>query len=230
MYDTQYWYRPGDNSSVYNFNGYNGGTYWGAPSYPSDSRRNLGNQNVVNPVNPFSQYGQVQSNAIPENMVQPFSSYPPATPVGSMGSPVAGAGLNAFVESRRNAVPAGTAPQNNPWAQQAAPAQVPQINALNVQPNCASCSFLNGGSNNPWNYTVSSFDKKNVWNNEYTQPRPLDMPYDAWKNVNQQAQQGPNAYGQFNYATLGLNNFANHQPVSENWNDIATKNWSPETL
>ena len=228
MYDNQYWYKPGNNPNPYNFGGYNGGSYWGSSTYPSDSRRNLGAQCAVNPVNPFSQYGQVQNNSIPENMVQPFSSYPPATPAGAMGAPVAGAGLNAFVESRRNAPQANaTTPQNNPWAQQTTPAPV-QPNALNYQPNCATCGFMNGGSG-AWNYSVSSFDKKNVWNNEYTRPRPLDMPYDAWKNVNKPA--APvGGYDQYNYTTLGLNTLTSHQPVAENWNDIATKNWSPETL
>ena len=219
MFDNQYWHRPGEASNgVYNFNGYNGGTYWGAPQYPSDSRRNIGTPSAANPVNPFNQYGQVGINnqAIPENMVQPCSTYPPSTPVGQLG-------LNAYVETRRNTAPVpGSAPQNNPWAPQS-PVAAP------AQPDCAACAYANnnGGYTNAWNYTVSSFDKKGVWNNQYTQAKQLDMPNVAWDNPQQNS-----GYNRYNYNTIGLNTntFADHKPVDENWYEIATKNWSPESL
>lgn len=220
MFDSQYWYRPGDASTrVYNFNGYNGGTYWGNPTYPADSRRNIG-ANPVNPVNPFAQYGQVGNSnpSIPESMVQPCSTYPPPVPAGQLD-------LNAYVETRRNTAPVpGSAPQNNAWAPQS-----PVAASTSMQPNCASCAYAkNSGYSDVWNYSVSSFDKRGVWNNQYTQPRPVEMPSVSWNTPQHNAFD----YNGYNYNTIGLNTntFADHRPIEENWNDIARKNWSPESL
>ena len=67
------------------------------------SRRNL---NPVNPFqqfgqqmpqqpNPFQQFGTNNNGAIPENMVQPFGTYPPSTPVGNQQQ----MGLNALIDA-----------------------------------------------------------------------------------------------------------------------------------
>ena len=68
-------YYPGSlnpyNIDPYGFNAYG---YNGQP----DSRRNIGGNNAMNPVNPFAQFGQTQSpTSIPETAVQP--SYSAAT-------------------------------------------------------------------------------------------------------------------------------------------------------
>lgn len=223
---SQYWYNSQNSYPTYASN-----CYWGNPSYQADSRRNIGNA-PANPVNPFAQYGQVgQTQYIPESAVQPFSSYPPSTPSGISGA----GGLNSFVETRRNTVPASTAPQNNPWvANQPATVQAP-VQTMTQPQNALTWGCIapeNHYSGPQWNYPVAGFDKKGCWQNEYTQPKQLDMPANAWQSVYQQpAQQNVfGGYQQFNYSTLDLNSGTHCQPVADNWLDIATKNWSPDSL
>ena len=209
------------------------------------SRRNL------NPVNPFQQWGQQQApqpnpfqqfgsnpgnNAIPENMVQPFGTYPPSTPVNQQ-QPM---GLNALIDSRRNMNNPIQVSQNNPWAtpqQQAPQNPVPDqtFNQFNNGYNAFDLNqyYMNNGfmvdmatealyqNNGP-----TSFDKNNAWDNFYTQYRPLMPPQNInWRPNNQCQQsspfslQAPQPYAMPQYPTQQYS-------TPQNWNDIADRNWA----
>lgn len=212
--------------------------YWGGsngygPSFNDGSRRNvLGPVNPVNPVNqaapnPFAQYGN-QSTTIPESAVQPFSSYPPSTPMPN------GGGLNSMVESRRNALASTTAAnQNNPWAVKSnPPAPVPPgYPAQNPGTGWNGPTSPYGYCTNEYNSLYANnpsfgFDKHNRWDNYYTQSRPYPMPNINW-NEPQPSQQNPYAYGgncyQGGYNPATINQFPT---APMNWKDKATENWS----
>lgn len=225
----QYTYQNQQQNNMYYYpgNGYNTNPYgYGYGNNPqSDSRRN-----VMNPVNPFNQFGQNQQNAIPESAVKPFSSYPPATPMGAPSQPM---GLNSLVESRRN-IPTNTTPNtsSNPWATQ----QQPQPNPFQAQQN--TTNFGMNGCYDPYNpaYKIdpsmavlygntnpTPFDKHCSWDNFYTQPRNIDMP-----NINWNAQ--------YNNNQACYNNPLPQYPVQQyptaqqNWKEIAEKNWGSSNL
>lgn len=210
--------------------------YWGgmnpygnAMNPYGDSRRNMNMQSPMNPVNPFNQFGQVgmnnpQNNTIPEQNVQPFSSYPPSTPNGNNQASMP-MGLNSFIDSRRN-IPSvlNTTTQNNPWAQQT---QQPNNNFMQTpynQPQQMSGYFNNGyypdmstmalyGNNGN-----NSFTNGNNWDNYYTQSRPLPMPMVQWNN-----QQNPYNQPQQMMPQYPIQQFPTAQ---QNWKDIAERNWA----
>jgi hypothetical protein len=212
----------------------------GGMSYMNDtsSRRNF------NPVNPFQQFGQAQpaatnpfannnnNGSIPEQFVQPFGTYPPATP---NGNPM---GLNALVDSRRNMNNPVQVSQNNPWATQqpAAPAApvapVAQMPQMPTNPcmnpydpygmggfkiDMSTAALYNASS-------IPSFDKSNSWDNCYTKYRPLMSP----NNIDW--------YGQYNgqqssFMLQAPQPQAMQYPVQQynvpqNWNDLAERNWT----
>lgn len=199
-----------------------GGSYG---SYDANSRRN------INPVNPFTQFGQQKPAAqmIPESAVQPFSSYPPATPQQSYG-------LNSIVESRRN-MPAPTVQQNNPWAQTPAPQMaapvVPDQTNSYIPQNAyfdpgympakidMNTAALYGGG-----YQMS-YDKHNAWDNYYTQARTLPMPSIDWHGAPNCQQCGMNMYNAPKAPQYPTNQF---KPANMNWADIAKTNWSEANL
>lgn len=208
------------------------------------SRRNL---NPVNPFqqfgqqmpqqpNPFQQFGTNNNGAIPENMVQPFGTYPPSTPVGNQQQ----MGLNALIDSRRNMNNPVQVSQNNPWATPAPQQQnpVPDTNAFNQLYNNGYNAFdlntyyMNNGfkvdmatSALYQNGNPSSFDKNNAWDNFYTQYRPLMPPQNInWRPNNQCQQnpftlQAPQPYAMPQYPTQQYS-------TPQNWNDIANRNWA----
>jgi hypothetical protein len=237
-------------NSMY-WNGSSFGPMMGMPGFndPS-SRRNL------NPVNPFQQFGQTvpqqpnpytqfgtnNNGAIPESMVQPFGTYPPATPAGNQQM-----GLNSLIDSRRNMNNPIQVSQNNPWAtpQQQSPAPQPTQGAYQ-DPNNAFNPFANNGYNafdlNQYymnngfkvdmataalyqNNGPTSFDKNNAWDNYYTQYRPLMPPQNINWRPNPQAQgspfnlQAPQPYAMPQYPVQ-------QYATPQNWNDIADRNWA----
>lgn len=223
----QHTYQPAPQTDMFYWGGLNG------YSQPNDlSRRNMYNpMNPVNPTapNPFQQYGN-QSTTIPESAVQPFSSYPPSTPM-----PNGSCGLNSMVESRRNTLTTTTANQNNPWA----------MKTSTPVPNTTPMGYPQPNSNNAWgmqtqynyyapnaynslygNNSSFSFDKHNRWDNYYTQSRPFPMPNIDWNN---QHQSNPNQYGCANGVVYpGYNPpMMNQFPTAPlNWKDKASENWS----
>lgn len=188
----------------------------------ADSRRNVGN-----PVNPFATFGQTQPPAVPESQVQPFASYPPSTPV-----PNQPLSLNSLIEnSRRNAPPQPTAA--NIWAQsQQAP--TPQTAAVfNAVPGANNGMYgyadLYSGYRIDMNtvplYGDSSFgfDKRQSWENCYTQNRPIPMPAIDWRA---QSNPAPAAYAQPIPPYPGQ-----YFPSSQNnWREIAERNWGSASL
>lgn len=195
---------------------------------PNDSRRNVGyGMTPVNPVNPFMQFGQslqTQQQSIPESSVQPFASYPPATPMGA----TAPMGLNSMVENSRRNIPA-TPTQNNPWATST---NMP-MNTMPTQP------MFGGGIPNNWfdnGYNIGykidmntmalygdntfSFDKHQSWENGYTQNRSIGMPNINWQN---------NAQACYNQPMMPQYPIQ-QQAVQANWKEIAEKNWGSNNL
>ena len=207
--------------------------YWGGGMNPygtmgmgfNDGSR----RNTMNPVNPFAQFGQTpaQPQAVPEQAVQPFSSYPPSAPT---AQPM---GLNSMVESRRN-IPAPQAPQNNPWAtpQFQTPSQqtmavfnsIPsqQQTATWFDPNCYGGPGYRVDMNTMSLYgnNTTGFDRHNSWENYYTQNRPLPMPIIDWK-----AQQSFN-----NPATMPQYSVQQFPTAQQSWKDIAEQNWAQQKL
>ena len=226
--------------------------YWGGgygmmnmPYNDPTSRRNF------NPVNPFQQWGQQQpvqpqnsmfgnnnnNGAIPENMVQPFGTYPPSSP-----QPMQ-MGLNSLVDSRRNMNNPVQVSQNNPWAtpaQQAQPQLPPMQQNTNpfqpqqqnpftgfgyVDPNYYANNFrVDMATAALYNNNGTTLDKNNAWENYFTQYRPLQQPQNINWRPNEQYQQNPftlqspQPYAMPQYPVQQYS-------MSQNWNDIATKNW-----
>lgn len=226
----QHTYQPQQN--MYNY--WDGGmgmmnTYMNP--YNMDSRRN--GMMPMNPVNPFNQFGQTQqNNVIPENMVQPFSSYPPSTPMGN-----ASGGLNSMLaDSRRNINQPTT--NNNPWApQQNMPAPIQPAPQPQQNP------YMNqyAGYQNPYGGYFDipridmntaalygglgsglGFEKKGgTWDNYYTQTRALPMPVVDWRQQQMnpiQNQYQPQMQPQYPIQQM--------QTTQQNWKDIAERNWS----
>ena len=240
-------YQQPQNTSMY-WNGSNFGMMGMTGFNDPSSRRNL------NPVNPFQQFGQGQqqnqpnpfqqfgnnnNGAIPESMVQPFGTYPPATPAGNQPM-----GLNSFIDSRRNMNNPTQVSQNNPWA-------TPQPVQANQQPmpdnsfnpftnmNMGYNAFdMNNYYNNNGfkvdmatsalyqNNGNTTFDKNNAWDNFYTAYRPLIPP----QNINWRPQE--NGYQQNPFTLQSPQPYAQPQyPVQQyatpqNWNDMAERNWA----
>lgn len=240
----QHTYQPQQSALNYWDGGMGMGTYMN-PYNNMDSRRNMGMAPVspMNPVNPFNQFGpsQNQQNAIPESQVQPFSTYPPQTPMAN-----AAGGLNGMlVDSRRNT------PQQpmttNPWAT-AQQNQMAQQSAMNMQQNPYMNPYANpymgslysGNVDYPYVDMNTSalygnlgnnmgFDKKGIWDNYYTQSRALPMPVIDWRQQNQQNNyqnpyqyQQQNAMPQLSMKSIGTNN--------QNWKDIAEQNWANSSI
>lgn len=235
----QHTYQPAPHTDMFYWGGSNGF----GPSFNDGSRRNMFNNpmmnntmNPTNPVapNPFQQYGN-QSATIPESAVQPFSSYPPSTPMPNNG------GLNSMVESRRNVLAAtSVGNQNNPWAVKSTPpvpspsiptTQTPSNNAWGT-PN--PCNYYGPNEYNSLynNHPSYGFNKQGRWENYYTQTRTFPMPNIDWNNNNMQ-----NQYNQYGYPTqncgmtpggYGYNpSMVNQFPTAPlNWKDKATENWS----
>lgn len=226
----QHTYQPPQNDMFY----WSGamGAFGPNMGYNDGSRRN-----TMNPVNPFAQFGQNQPQAIPEQAVQPFSSYPPSAP---MAAPVAPQpmGLNSMVESRRN-VPPTPVGQNNPWAQpqQATPQYPVQPTYTQVpgqmpmagwfDPNMGAPGFkidmntmaLYGGN-------TFGFDKHNSWENYYTQNRPIGAPNINWQAAPPQLPPGYAAYQQ-PAAQYPMSQFPTSQ---QSWKDIAERNWAGQNI
>ena len=225
-------YYPGSlnpyNIDPYGFNAYG---YNGQP----DSRRNIGGNNAMNPVNPFAQFGQTQSpTSIPETAVQPYSSYPPATPNGQQAM-----GLNAMIDSRRN-VTSTPATSTNPWAQQQQNAfQAPTIpsvpSPVNTIPggNQTSGWFDYGCTpgykidtnmlalygNNPY-----GFDRHQSWENYYTQERKLPMPTIDWRAISE-------AQAPYNNRPAMPQYPVQQWPTAQvNWRESAEQIWSSPSL
>lgn len=225
----QHTYQAQNNDMIY----WNGNSMMGLNpnvGYNDGSRRNI--MNPVNPmgapVNPFSQFGQAQPQAIPESAVQPFSSYPPSSP----STAPQNLGLNSMVESRRNTPPTQPTVQNNPWAPQ------PQVPQYPVQPLCQPINGYFDPNVTP-GYRVDmntmalygngqfGFDKHNSWENYYTQNRTLAMPSINWNQpVQSMVPQGYAAYSQ-PVVQYPVNQF---QPVNQSWKDIAEKNWAGQNI
>lgn len=211
-------YQDTSNNAMFYWNGSSG-----AFGYDYNSRRNAGSpMNPVNPFTQFGQYGQPKATTIPESAVQPFSSYPPATPQQNMG-------LNAMVESRRNMVTPQTAPQNNPWAQPQPQMPAPQPQAPVFDPYACNPGYFGGYMPGPrvdmntsalYGNNQFGFDKHNSWENYYTQNRPLPMPVVDWRNP--QPQQCANMYN----IPKGPQYPTNQNATSCSWTDISKTNWS----
>jgi len=206
--------------------------------YQSDSRR------AINPVNPYGVYPNPnqpmngynpQNQAIPESQVQPFSSYPPSTPLGNV--PNMG-GLNSLVDSRRNFD--NTLPQNNPWiTQNPAPTYTQPQNNFNNNGyggnfnNGYPSTFGNVESNTLALYSSGSMGynrKVGAWDNCYVQNRAIPMPVIDWRQQqqNQQNQQNQQVYS---YQPNMQPQFPpQYQNTQANWAEIAVKNWSSNKL
>lgn len=232
--------KPVQQSSMY----WNGG--YGILNMPYNdpaSRRNF------NPVNPFQQWGQAQpvqpqqtqfgtnqNGSIPESMVQPFGTYPPATPMGNQPM-----GLNSLIDTRRNMNNPTQVSQNNPWAtpaQQTTPvpamAPAPVQNPF-TQPTYSYvdqyCNMYNQGykvdmaTSALYNNSGLSLDKNNAWDNYFTQYRPLMPPQNINWRPNEQYQQNP--FGLQAPQPYAMPQYPVQQySVPQNWNDIAERNWS----
>ena len=227
-----YTYQQNQNPSYYypGNNGYNNPPYgYGYDNnYQPDSRRNM-----MNPVNPFSQFGQTQPTSIPENAVQPFSSYPASTPQQAQQQQM---GLNAMIEgSRRNLTSVNVNPADNPWAQNQ---QIP-VNNNPFYPQAPVNTFNMNGCYDPYNPlfnsiepsmmalyggfgTPSTFDKSNVWDNYYTQTRPLNLPNIDWTAMQNQQQYQYNQpmYNQPQYPVQ------QYPTAQQSWKEIAERNWA----
>jgi hypothetical protein len=226
----QHTYQPQQNDSFY-WGGSFGNSFGPNMGYNDGSRRNTP-INPVNPFgtqgpNPFNTFGQVNPNTqagIPETAVQPFSSYPPSTPQPGMG-------LNGLVESRRN-TPLPTAPQSNPWATQPTvpqfTPQAPQMSWNQPQVNPFDPYACQGPGNALPMNTVAlynnnnqfGFDKRNSWENCYTQYRPLQTPAGNWNNQNNQF-----GYNQYQQSAVQYPNMNQIPTSQQSWKDIAIKNW-----
>mgnify|MGYP006053845635 FL=1 len=176
-----------------------GGVPFGGTPYPTQ--------------NPYQQQQVPQqgTTVIPEQNVQPFSTYPPAKQMNPND-------LNAFIESRRN-IPS---PQTNPWA-------TPQTVNPSPQAYCTPDPY-----HTPWEapfmgtygtmkdgMTVQPIDRKNLWgDNPFSQPSPVAPPQIDWtaamKNATNTAPMFNNAYG-YSYP-------AQNQNV--NWFDAVQRNFA----
>lgn len=220
----QHTYQPTPTSDMFYWGGSNVNGF-GQPANDGSRRNMLGPMNPVNPAapNPFQQYGN-QNTTIPENAVQPFSSYPPSTPMPN-------GGLNSMVESRRNAMTTTPAAvQNNPWAVKTSP---PVATPPGYPPQNSGTGW---GTPNPYGYGPNeynslyannssfTFDKHGRWDNYYTQNKPFPMPNINW-NAPQQPQPNPYGYptGYPGYNPATINQFPT---APMNWKDKATENWS----
>lgn len=243
-------YQKPEQTSMY-WNGGYSGMSMSMPYNDPTSRRNF------NPVNPFQQWGQGQpqqpfqpfqpqnmqfgtnanNTGIPENMVQPFGTYPPSGPQQPNMN-----GLNSFIDSRRNMNNPVQVSQNNPWATPVAPTQDPNANAFQQQPysNPFATQPMYGYDQNYYgnngffkvdmstaalyNNSGSALNKNNAWDNYFTQYRPLPQPQNInWRPEQQYQQspftlQAPQPYAMPQYPVQQYS-------VPQNWNDIAEKNW-----
>lgn len=222
----QHTYQPQQQNDLYYYSGGMVNPY--ASIVPqNDSRRN-----VFNPVNPFAQFGQTQTQFVPESAVQPFASYPPATPSGAQPM-----GLNAMIESRRNVPSAPVAsPQANPWASQQQVPQTPNPQTLAVFNSFPGTSntWFDGGLTPGYRIDMSTmalygdtqmgFDKHQSWENYYTQNRPIPMPSINW---GAQANQAQACYNQPMMPQYPVQQYPSAQA---NWKEIAERNWGSSKL
>ena len=223
-----------DMNAQYYWNGVGCGNSFGCAA--PDSRRN-----AFNPVNPFNQFGQVgmpqpqqNSQAVPEYAVQAFGTYPPSA------GQLQNAPLNAMVDSRRNMGMPNNGPQNNPWApaQNTTPQTASVFNAVPTQqPTCNPFSGM-PNFNNPYypNDPATaalyaggnfSYDRRNSWDNYYTNSRQITPPTIDWRAASMpQYQQAPQqqlaqAFNQQSY-------FGDNTTSAPSWSDIASQNWSAQ--
>ncbi len=230
----QHTYQPQQNDSFY-WSGSLNGPFGPNMGYNDGSRRNM---NPVNPFapanpNPFAQFGQMQPTnpvnptgiptGIPESAVQPFSSYPPSTPAGNQPS----MGLNSMIDSSRRNIPVM---ENNPWAPQPTQPQfVPQSTPpANWNPTPFDYwNFQNQGFRVDMNTAALydnnnhfGFDKRQTWENCYTQYRPIHTPEANW-NVPQPSFCGYPQQGN----TFQCPVMSQLQTSQLSWKDEAIKNW-----
>lgn len=228
----QHTYQGQNNNQQFYWNG--GYGFPGQYGYGADSRRNA----TMNPVNPFNTFGQTgmgnNSFDIPESAVQPFGTYPPATPQQNMG-------LNAMIDSRRNMGQPNVPQGNNPWAP--APATpTPQTQAVfGAVPTTQQyqygynpyAGYGFGVPNDPNTRALygdfgPSFDRHNSWDNYLTDRRPIQPPVIDWRSAGNPNNQLNNQWTNSGYmqpAFFGGNNAAPGQN-NLNWNDIAAQNWN----
>lgn len=227
----QHTYQTPQQSDLYYYPGsMNSYNAYGMPQ--CDSRRNT----PMNPVNPFAQFGQTQPASIPESAAQPFSSYPPATPMGQQ-PPM---GLNSMIESRRN-IPSTPNNSVNPWAPQntfnanAMPMTQAPVAPFNTIPGCMPTNgWFDGGctpgykidmnemalyGNNPF-----GFDRHQSWENYYTQNRTIPMPAIDWRAISE-------ANAPYNNRPAAPQYPVNQYPTPQtNWREMAERNWSSSNL
>lgn len=198
-----------------------------------DSRRNQPVMNPVNP-NPFQQFGQVTTATVPENQVQPLSSYPPASPAEAARQQMS-SGLNPMLNV--NTPTPSALPQNNPWATQ------PQQSTTPINPwapgtvSTPTPNFFNPGI---MDYhainmaSVPSIDKKTAWS-DVNAPQFYPTPQGNW-NTNPQLpsfQQTQQNYAQNTFGNpTAQPQYALPQFPTQNmsWKDEAEKNWSMSNL
>lgn len=227
----QHTYQPNNMMDTYYWNGMNGS--FGSSAY--DSRRNMygptGPMGPMNPVNPFNTFGQQQAaTTIPENQVQPFSSYPPAGPQPQ--------GLNSMVgsDSRRAQVTG-----NNPWAPQQSTFNQPTPTPAAWNPTAPTWGYNPQpfGGCDPFyankidmntsalyqNSGIPTFEKRQAWDNYYTTQRQLQPPQVNWAAYQQN--QNPNYCGNGMYGAPTPPPYpASYSAPSVNWKDKAIENWS----
>ena len=234
----QYTYQPTAQADMYYYAGGNNAMFSGGPfndpyAYGQpDCRRNFGGM-PMNPVNPFQQFGQPNAQmSVPEDQIQPFSSYPPSAPTQTPNGNAAPMGLNSLIDSRRNITQNTSTASMSPWAQQKqntmqAPVQVPQT--IPTVPQNTNGWFNNGynmGYNVDMNMqslygnTSFGFDRHDTWDNYYTKERQLPPPNINWGAINE-------AHAPYNNRPVQPQIPANQCPVpSVNWRESAEKIWN----
>lgn len=235
----QYTYQPQHQQAQQNLYYYGGAAPvnpFNPMAIPADSRRNFGMAAAPMPnaapgyqptwgapVNPSQ-----TNNAIPEEQVVPFASYPPTRPMENINGGVPGMpAFNALVDSRRNMGATNTA-VTSPWATPQSPNPVqPPMPAYDPY-----SSMYNGYGypNVPPNADALfdsrsqfGFNKENgCWDNPYTSNRTIPMPAVDWKPLPEnQVAPAPNPYGNPAYPVT---------QVDASWKEIAEKNWGTPKL
>ena len=200
---SQYTYQPAAQADMYYYAGGNNAMFSGGPfndpyAYGQpDSRRNFGGM-PMNPVNPFQQFGQPNAQmSVPEEQIQPFSSYPPSAPTQTPNGTAAPMGLNSLIDSRRNITQNTSTASMSPWAQQ--------------KQNTMQALYGN---------TTFGFDRHDTWDNYYTRERQLPPPNINWGAINE-------AHAPYNNRPVQPQIPVNQCPVpSVNWRESAEKIWN----
>lgn len=195
---------------------------------PPDSRRNMfGN---TNPQQFNDGYVQPNRMGIPEQQVQPFSSYPSGTPSNNPGN----VPFNSLIESRRNlsqppAMPVQQNQQvnpvfNNPWAVQPVGTVNPNFTNPYGDQNNYGYPYVEMGTSSLYGRDPNRFTfdrKQGCWDNMYTTPRAPIAPDINWNNNN--APTNLNPMGQVQQAPY--QNIVQYPKTNESWIDMANKIW-----